>query len=112
MGKDFSRFFIKVGWMKRLDTEVEQYNYRAFPEEFVWEMDEKTPELGHLPLTNALRGTQLLTSILNHPAFQGDEEEDIVEGEEVAGGIKGTENGGMKSEKPLINKVFKPDYSF
>ncbi|PWA62898.1 GUN4-like protein [Artemisia annua] len=57
--KDFTRFFIKVGWMKKLDTEVVQYNYRAFPDEFIWELNDDTPE-GHLPLTNALRGTQLL----------------------------------------------------
>ncbi|XP_044498479.1 tetrapyrrole-binding protein, chloroplastic [Mangifera indica] len=78
VNKDFTRFFLKAGWMKKLDTEVEQYNYRAFPNEFMWELTKETPE-GHLPLTNALRGTQLLRSILSHPAFEGDEEE----GEEI-----------------------------
>ncbi|KAL7001797.1 Tetrapyrrole-binding protein, chloroplastic [Sarracenia purpurea var. burkii] len=29
--RDFTSFFLKVGWMKKLDTEVEQYNYRSFP---------------------------------------------------------------------------------
>lgn len=66
---DFTNFFIKVGWMKKLESsEVEHYNYRAFPNEFVWEISDETP-FGHLPLTNALRGTQLLAAIFSHPAF-------------------------------------------
>ncbi|CBI36658.3 unnamed protein product, partial [Vitis vinifera] len=110
VNKDFSRFFLKVGWMKKLDTEVEQYNYRAFPTEFMWELTDDTPE-GHLPLTNALRGTQLLNCLLGHPAFQGNEEEE----EEVAE-EKGSVNGGLgvlrDGSKPLSKSVFKPDYSF
>ncbi|KAL3507106.1 hypothetical protein ACH5RR_032488 [Cinchona calisaya] len=109
VSKDFTKFFLKVGWMKKLDTEVEQYNYRSFPTEFIWEMNDETPE-GHLPLTNALRGTQLLNSILSHPAFQGDEEEE--EGPIIE--EKGVESGGLKSsaKPPLSKRVFKPDYSF
>ncbi|KAF3455671.1 hypothetical protein FNV43_RR00311 [Rhamnella rubrinervis] len=72
VNKDFTRFFLKVGWMKKLDTEIEQFNYRSFPSEFMWELNDDTPE-GHLPLTNALRGTQLLNNILNHPAFMANE---------------------------------------
>ncbi|KAG6741356.1 hypothetical protein POTOM_054590 [Populus tomentosa] len=108
--KDFTKFFIKVGWMKKLDTEVEQYNYRAFPNEFIWDLNDGTPE-GHLPLTNALRGTQLLKNILNHPAFEVDIEEG--EGDKV----EGNENGGLKglrdsSKLPLSKRVLKTDYSF
>ncbi|XVF65552.1 hypothetical protein PTKIN_Ptkin09bG0258200 [Pterospermum kingtungense] len=106
VNKDFTRFFLKVGWMKKLDsTEVEQYNYRAFPDEFVWELNDETPE-GHLPLTNALRGTQLLNSILSHPAFEGQEEE---EAEAEEGDVKGDLRDGPK---PLSNRFSKPDYSF
>lgn len=110
--RDFTRFFIKVGWMKRLDTEVEQYNYRSFPTEFIWELKDDTPE-GHLPLTNALRGTQLLASILTHPAFEENSEEEK-EGEED----KSDEDGGAEEkgrEKPKFlgsRRLFKPDYSF
>ncbi|KAK1592567.1 hypothetical protein Q3G72_027112 [Acer saccharum] len=100
--RDFSKFFVKIGWMKKLDTEMEQYNYRSFPTEFIWELNKDTPE-GHLPLTNALRGTQLLTSILTHPAFQNLEQEEDKSTE--------TENGVVKG-LPLTNKVFKTDYSF
>ncbi|KAL9144415.1 hypothetical protein ABFS82_14G294700 [Erythranthe guttata] len=102
--RDFTKFFIKVGWMKLLESsEVVQYNYRAFPGEFMWEMEEGTPE-GHLPLTNALRGTQLLTKILEHPAFgedgDGEDEDDDVERESSINGIK-----------PL-SKNFKTTYTF
>lgn len=113
VNKDFTRFFLKVGWMKKLDTEVEQYNYRSFPTEFMWELTDDTPE-GHLPLTNALRGTQLLNCILSHPAFQGNGEG---EDEENVAQAKDTVNGGLggfrDGSKPLSDRgVFKPDYSF
>ncbi|KAK3012849.1 hypothetical protein RJ639_010349 [Escallonia herrerae] len=111
---DFTNFFIRVGWMKKLDTEVAQYNYRAFPNEFIWELNDDTP-VGHLPLTNALRGTQLLSKIFCHPAFDAVEEDE--------GGIEiaeaGSRNGSSSSNsssstsKPLSKStVFKPDYSF
>ena len=41
-------------------------NYRKWPQEFTYTTE--APK-GHLPLTNALRGTQLLEAILEHPAF-------------------------------------------
>ncbi|KAI4369235.1 hypothetical protein MLD38_017703 [Melastoma candidum] len=108
--RDFTVFFVRVGWMKKLDTEIEQYNYRSFPGEFVWELDEDTP-LGHLPLTNALRGTQLLNCILTHPAF-----EEAAKEEEDNTGAKDVETGGgdgSSASKALKNnRVFKTDYSF
>ncbi|XP_006662908.3 tetrapyrrole-binding protein, chloroplastic [Oryza brachyantha] len=109
--RDFTRFFIRVGWMKKLDTEVEQFNYRAFPDEFVWELSDDTPE-GHLPLTNALRGTQLLGNILTHPAFgEGQEEEAELESETPAAtGQSKDDNKGK--ERPKFMRDFKPDYSF
>jgi len=105
--KDFTKFFIKVGWMKKLDTEMEQYNYRSFPTEFIWELNDDTPE-GHLPLTNALRGTQLLSNIFNHPAFDDVPEEVEVSYGEGNGALKGLKD----STKPLAQKIFKSDYSF
>ncbi|XP_044465494.1 tetrapyrrole-binding protein, chloroplastic-like [Mangifera indica] len=112
VNKDFTRFFLKVGWMKKLDTEVEQYNYRAFPNEFTWELTKETPE-GHLPLTNALRGTQLLNSILSHPAFEGVEEEEVNNGNSDGEKISENKNGTVKDGSKVIGQaVFKPDYSF
>lgn len=108
--RDFTRFFIRVGWMKKLDTEVEQYNYRSFPDEFVWQLKDDTPE-GHLPLTNALRGTQLLACILTHPAFEEEEEEERVESDDVVREKKSEESVEKGNERQkLLN--YKPDYSF
>ncbi|GAV58950.1 GUN4 domain-containing protein [Cephalotus follicularis] len=110
VNKDFSKFFIRIGWMKKLETEVEQYNYRSFPTEFMWELNMDTPE-GHLPLTNALRGTRLLDSILSHPAFEFVEDEgNDNQGEDK---VNGNDHiGGLMGSKPLIKKVLKTDYSF
>lgn len=108
--RDFTKFFLKVGWMKKLDTEMEQYNYRAFPDEFMWELKDETPE-GHLPLTNALRGTQLLNSILTHPAFKFVEEKVVEEGEEK-GSEMGVEELRPQGAKPMIRRSFETDYSF
>lgn len=112
--RDFTRFFIRVGWMKKLDTEVEQYNYRAFPDEFMWEMKDDTPE-GHLPLTNALRGTRLLGNILTHPAFQEENQED--EAAAAAAAEEGATTGQSKDDnkgrdRPKFMRDFKPNYSF
>nr|GEW46244.1 tetrapyrrole-binding protein, chloroplastic [Tanacetum cinerariifolium] len=101
--KDFTRFFIKAGWMKKLDTEVVQYNYRAFPDEFIWELNDDTPE-GHLPLTNALRGTQLLKCIFSHPAFASEDESEDEQESVVDEG---------KDKKKTIGKGwFKTNYGF
>eukprot|EP00262_Sarcandra_glabra_P018163 TRINITY_DN6448_c1_g1_i1.p1 TRINITY_DN6448_c1_g1~~TRINITY_DN6448_c1_g1_i1.p1 ORF type:complete len:260 (-),score=59.27 TRINITY_DN6448_c1_g1_i1:320-1099(-) len=106
--RDFTKFFMKVGWMRKLDTEMEQYNYRSFPSEFIWELSDETPE-GHLPLTNALRGTQLLNNIFLHPAFES--------GEEGKGdGDDGNGEVGLKElrqgTKPMKKMSLKSDYSF
>lgn len=96
--------------MKKLDTEIEQYNYRAFPDEFIWEMKDDTPE-GHLPLTNALRGTQLLGNIFMHPAFEDGQEEEATE--ESVTTTSGQSKDSIKGrERPKFMKDFKPNYSF
>ncbi|XP_078447179.1 protein GENOMES UNCOUPLED 4 [Wolffia australiana] len=105
--RDFTRFFVKVGWMKKLDTDVEQYNYRAFPEDFLWGPAEEAPE-GHLPLTNALRGTQLLFNILTHPAF------DDALGEQffVPEVAKAEAETPDKAKSAGVRRLFRTDYSF
>ncbi|TKY67455.1 Tetrapyrrole-binding protein [Spatholobus suberectus] len=113
---DFTKFFIKVGWMKKLDTEVEQYNYRSFPTEFTWELNDDTPE-GHLPLTNALRGTQLLNNVLNHPAFDDavnnkEEQEGKDDADENKDNGALTATGLKDNSSSFSQRIFKPDYSF
>ncbi|XP_074281490.1 tetrapyrrole-binding protein, chloroplastic [Silene latifolia] len=128
--KDFTKFFVKVCWMKKLDTEILQYNYRAFPNEFIWQInptttnndnndensntEEVAPE-GHLPLTNALRGTRLLTMIFSHPAFdEGDDEKHRNEENVGDDGEVVIEEMGKKKSRlaTLRDRLFKPNYSF
>ncbi|XP_024379354.1 tetrapyrrole-binding protein, chloroplastic [Physcomitrium patens] len=71
-GKTWNAFFNKVGWTRPLDEY--QDTYKKFPLEFMWDVADPTPE-GHLPLTNALRGTRLLEEVLNHPAFDAVDEQ-------------------------------------
>lgn len=63
------KFFKQIDW-----TVGENNIYRKWPAEFIYSMDAVK---GHLPLTNALRGTQLFEALLQHPAF------------DKAGGAKG-----------------------
>nr|PNR27418.1 hypothetical protein PHYPA_029570 [Physcomitrium patens] len=71
-GKSWNTFFRKVGWTRPLDDY--QDTYKKFPLEFMWDVADPTPE-GHLPLTNALRGTRLLEAVLHHPAFDNVDEQ-------------------------------------
>jgi uncharacterized membrane protein YgcG len=58
----WTKFFQQIGWVQG-DNNV----YLKWPAEFIYSLD--APK-GHLPLTNALRGTQLFEALLGHPAFQ------------------------------------------
>ncbi|KAG2445075.1 hypothetical protein HYH02_008942 [Chlamydomonas schloesseri] len=60
--KRWPKFFKQIDW-----TQGENNNYRKWPMEFIYSLD--APR-GHLPLTNALRGTQLFQAIMEHPAFE------------------------------------------
>ncbi|CAG9467386.1 unnamed protein product [Pedinophyceae sp. YPF-701] len=59
--RQWPRFFKAIDWVF-----VENNHYRKWPGEFIYSTDAKK---GHLPLTNALRGTQLFQEIMEHPAF-------------------------------------------
>jgi hypothetical protein len=59
--KQWTRFFRAIDWVQG-ENDV----YRKWPQEFKYEA---TAPKGHLPLTNALRGTRLFEAILEHPAF-------------------------------------------
>lgn len=59
--KQWIRFFRAIDWVQG-ENDV----YRKWPQEFKYEAS--APK-GHLPLTNALRGTRLFEAILEHPAF-------------------------------------------
>ncbi|CAI5503565.1 unnamed protein product [Closterium sp. Naga37s-1] len=65
---EWKPLFLQIGW-----TYGPNSTYKKFPMEFSWELD---APVGHLPLTNALRGTQLIEKLFTHPAmavFDADE---------------------------------------
>jgi len=61
----FPPFLKRINWVQG-----ENNIYRKWPQEFIYSME---AEKGHLPLTNALRGTELIFAIFDHPAFAEDE---------------------------------------
>jgi hypothetical protein len=63
VGENWTKFFIEIEWVTG-----DNNKYRVWPAEFKYAV--KDAVKGHLPLTNALRGTQLLKALLSHPAFE------------------------------------------
>lgn len=61
LDKRWKPFFLKIDWTYGVNS-----SFRKFPMEFKWESE---AAVGHLPLTNCLRGTQLFEYLLMHPAF-------------------------------------------
>lgn len=59
--RQWTRFFQAIDWVQG-----ENNVYRKWPTEFKY--DVSAPK-GHLPLTNALRGTRLFEAIMEHPAI-------------------------------------------
>ena len=59
--RQWPRFFKAIDWVQG-----ENNVYRKWPTEFKYDIS--APK-GHLPLTNALRGTRLFEAILEHPAL-------------------------------------------
>lgn len=60
-GKRWPKFFKAINWVQG-----ENNVYLKWPAEFIYTYE--APK-GHMPLTNALRGTQLFQAIMEHPAF-------------------------------------------
>ena len=63
----WDKFFKAIDWVQG-----ENNFYRKWPGEFRYDspLEPKSAPKGHLPLTNALRGTQLFQAILEHPAWE------------------------------------------
>ena len=62
VGKDFSKLWTKIDW-KSGNT------WTRYPKEFVWDL---TAPVGHLPLSNQLRGVRVIDAIFAHPAWKKD----------------------------------------
>ncbi len=65
VGKDFLKFWPKIGWKVG-------NNWTRYPHEFTWDL---SAPRGHLPLSNQLRGVQVIASLLSHPAWANSESE-------------------------------------
>lgn len=78
--RQWGPFFKRINW-----TTGENNAYRKWPTEFLYKAD---AEKGHLPLTNALRGTQLFQAVMEHEAFGGPvvKQEPMVRGVPELGG--------------------------
>ena len=62
VGKDFSQLWTKIDW-KSGNT------WTRYPKEFTWNL---TAPIGHLPLSNQLRGVRVIDAIFAHPAWKKD----------------------------------------
>ncbi|NET59174.1 MAG: hypothetical protein F6K47_24440 [Symploca sp. SIO2E6] len=58
-GKNWDKLWLKIGWKK-------EDNWTRYPQEFTWDL---SAPLGHLPLSNQLRGVRVIASLLSHPAW-------------------------------------------
>lgn len=61
VGKSWDELWPKIHWRSGR-------NWTRYPEEFTWNLS--APK-GHLPLSNQLRGVQVLNALLSHPAWSG-----------------------------------------
>ena len=67
VNENFENFFERIGWKNKAGSLL-RWLPEAKNDEFIYDA-EKAPK-GHLPLTSALRGTQLLNGLLTHPAWE------------------------------------------
>jgi hypothetical protein len=65
---NFERFIRRVGWTTMDGGEERLLRWFTTPREFNYVP--KTAPKGHLPLTAALRGTQLLRCLMEHPVWE------------------------------------------
>jgi hypothetical protein len=64
---NFDNFIRRIGWTK-IDNGIERKLRWFGQNEFIYDLEE-APR-GHLPLTSALRGTQLIKQLMTHPVWQ------------------------------------------
>lgn len=59
LGRNWDALWPKIQW--RSDR-----NWTRYPDGFIWDL---SAPRGHLPLSNQLRGVQVINALLNHPAW-------------------------------------------
>lgn len=60
VGKDWEKFWPKIAWK-------EANIWTRYPGGFIWNLE---APIGHLPLTNQLRGVRVMDALMNHPAWE------------------------------------------
>ncbi|WP_009630132.1 GUN4 domain-containing protein [Synechocystis sp. PCC 7509] len=58
-GKNWEKLWVQIGWK-------DGNNWTRYPNEFTWNL---TAPIGHLPLSNQLRGVRAISSLLSHSAW-------------------------------------------
>ncbi|NJK40968.1 MAG: GUN4 domain-containing protein [Acaryochloridaceae cyanobacterium SU_2_1] len=61
VGKNWDELWPKIHWRSGR-------NWTRYPDQFTWNLS--APK-GHLPLSNQLRGVQVINALLSHPAWSG-----------------------------------------
>ena len=59
LGQDWVRLWTQLAWKK-------DNAWTRYPNEFIWDL---SAPIGHLPLSNQLRGVRMMDSLLSHPAW-------------------------------------------
>lgn len=62
-GQDFNKLWEKINWKKG-------NTWTRYPHEFTWNM---TAPVGHLPLSNQLRGVRVIDALFAHPVWTQDD---------------------------------------
>ena len=60
LGKDYNQLWTKLKWKT-------ENKWTKYPQEFIWDL---TAPMGHLPLSNQLRGVREIDALFNHPLWQ------------------------------------------
>ena len=60
VGKDYNKLWTKLKWKTG-------NKWTKYPQEFIWDL---TAPVGHLPLSNQLRGVRVIDALFNHPTWQ------------------------------------------
>jgi len=61
LGQDWERLWPQLLWKSA------EGKWTRYPGEFIWDL---SAPVGHLPLSNQLRGVRMIDSLLSHPAWQ------------------------------------------
>jgi len=59
VGKNWDKLWPKIGWKDGI-------NWTRYPQGFTWDL---TAPIGHLPLSNQLRGVRVMAALMAHPAW-------------------------------------------